>query len=253
MEEKVEILDWLLKAAEKIVGKSDPPIPLLDILRQFDAQLVVSNKKTTSNSLAFLQRDGQRYKITLERTDISAPLSSRELFSLAHELGHLLLIRQYNWQPNTKQAHYETEALCHRFAGELLIPRKLVQRFNPVSARNAIQYLQVVMHQTGASAEPVARRFIECYQGLAFFSARRIKNKAGEAVWCLWWGVSSHPGYSLKRAQHLSVESALGAYLESVSTSWTLTDTKNDHMLDKTTSAFSRTKLNSILVALHTS
>jgi len=252
MEAKPEPLDWLLEAADKLTARYEPPIPLVAILKQFEIRIAPPSKQASPSAAhASLHREGEKYLIKLNRGDLDRPFSSHELFSVAHEFGHVLLIRRYNWEPKTKRDHYDTEEYCNRFAGQLIIPNRFIAAFKPTSAQSALRFLRIIMAKTGASPEVTARRLTEQYSGLAFCSARKMKNKAEKPVWRLWWGVSSHPIHKFNRGQDLLDDSPIADYLNSMTALWETTDIVSDNRLDAATTMFARGRGSSMLLAIH--
>src|SRR5437660_190573 len=56
-------------------------------------------------------------------------LTSRERFSVAHELGHIVAYREFGVLPSKEKSNYwAQEELMHRFAGVLLTPNSVIDR-----------------------------------------------------------------------------------------------------------------------------
>ena len=56
------------------------------------------------------------------------PHKTWDRFCAAHELGHYVLITEYEWIPREREDYWKTEDLCDDFARELLMPSQLFKK-----------------------------------------------------------------------------------------------------------------------------
>jgi hypothetical protein len=110
-----------------------------------------------------------------------ACLSSRERFTLAHEIAHTLFFNVLPTRPLANKTPRELEQICNKVAGHFLIPeRLLIEHFDPLNNVS----IEKIIHLAGlfkASVEVLIRRIGEVSKvrptdyGLAL--ARKIDNK----------------------------------------------------------------------------
>ena len=80
----------------------------------------------------------------------------RKRFTALHEVGHLLL------QLDEKPSHKEQEAICHRFAGAMLIPRRVfIGEFGGHRQRVSLKELESIKARYGMSVAAVMRRALD--------------------------------------------------------------------------------------------
>lgn len=106
------------------LGVKSPPIDLINLLKELDIKLV---KKDLENEFAGAAlREGEEKIIVVSNKDSN----ERQRFTIAHELGHLILHSDSNlhvdkYFRNNKSSHGTDpkEMEANRFAAELLMPR----------------------------------------------------------------------------------------------------------------------------------
>lgn len=119
----------------KDCGISKPPIDLKLILKEKGYEYIEVDTFMDSVDALFLENEGSIYAAVNSKHHIH-----RQRFSLAHELGHILLNHNLDYysveisldNPPSEKKHtgaeraYETEA--NNFAGELLVPLELLKK-----------------------------------------------------------------------------------------------------------------------------
>lgn len=90
---------------------------------------------------------------------------SAQLFSLAHELGHVLLGRpgisaEQDWKPKGERAHRRVETWCNRFAASLLMPRRYLHQ--AISTDEVtLEAVQGAAHRLGVSVRALSYRLAD--------------------------------------------------------------------------------------------
>lgn len=113
--------------------------------------------------------------------------ASRQVFTLFHELGHLLLhvggidFRSYGIVQLLRGYHLDVEVGCNRFANELLVPQEVFNSFKPVVSEASIEELAVYF---SVSREVILRNYLDrglvdnnYYEELASKWAAQVKKK----------------------------------------------------------------------------
>jgi Zn-dependent peptidase ImmA (M78 family) len=140
-------------------------------------------------------------------------LSARERFSLAHELGHILLDQRFEWHPAEGKEYYMCEEFCDIFAAHLLVPELVLNGLVISTCKQANETLTMIVSQCHVSREVAARRLVETYGGLGYFEGVQSTNADGATVIALDWGTSSIENLRLTRFMHLTADDQLGKLL----------------------------------------
>ena len=86
------------------------------------------------------------------------PMTPYERFTIAHELGHYVLMRDTTFRATREAEYWLGEDLCNRFASHLLIPDSLlVGLTEPESSRELAESVCSIARDTGVTFEPAAR------------------------------------------------------------------------------------------------
>jgi hypothetical protein len=111
---------------------------------------------------ALVRREGG-WEVLVMRGDVRpAPLAPHERFTIAHELGHLVLLQEANFRPGRRAEYWLGEALCQHFASRLLIGAELLDRVpQPGSTEELVAAVNWVACHAEVTAEPAARALIE--------------------------------------------------------------------------------------------
>lgn len=116
----------------KRLGVPQPPIPVEDLARQLGAQL--SFEPFGGDVSGMIVRDGERVVIGVN----SAHAGTRQRFTIAHELGHLVLhegqrvivdrsLKVNLRDPRSALATNSQEIAANAFAAELLMPEDILR------------------------------------------------------------------------------------------------------------------------------
>ncbi|WP_437760930.1 ImmA/IrrE family metallo-endopeptidase [Sorangium sp. So ce1389] len=94
-------------------------------------------------------------------------LTSRERFTVAHELAHCFVETQFGFKPTSNAEYWRLEEICNGFAAALLAPRRVVDEAlcsNPVDAVDLLCAIQELRRRTKLSFAAASRRIIEALQ-----------------------------------------------------------------------------------------
>jgi Zn-dependent peptidase ImmA (M78 family) len=205
----------LIAQANELVARYTSGRPPYDPYSIADALQVRVQERSLNGLEGYVQLEGNRWSVVIS----SSGPRTRRRFTLAHELGHVLLFRageegcardlmRYrsgDFQPDLHQDPDE-EALCNAFAQELLMPRSDVEerlQLKTVSPRSILDF---------------AREFDVSIQAAALKSITVLgKRRVGCSFWDLqalwpvklWWtGVRTRLHAELQRLQELALASS---------------------------------------------
>lgn len=100
-----------------------PPIPVRDIVLKCGIKIVSLDESEKVSGLANVADDNSTAEIGIKTGDSQA----RQRFTLAHELGHVLLHReQLSFRDEQFSRHSHAEIEANNFAAELLMPSWLI-------------------------------------------------------------------------------------------------------------------------------
>lgn len=108
----------LARDARALRADQKAPVDLHLVSRRLGLQLEWGAKRVLPAEGALLQ-SGSRWTVAVAGADSRWP---RNRFTAAHEIGHYILDSYGVPRPTTRGDYWRTEALCHYFAGHLLIP-----------------------------------------------------------------------------------------------------------------------------------
>jgi hypothetical protein len=210
-------LAWLEKCAEKLVAHQETQgaISVRTTLNLLGLSLEKRCDPAARRSYGIVERrDNEHIRVIVVRQDAEkAPLSHRERFTIAHEIGHVLLKEKFNWNPFSGKDYYLCEEYCDYFAGLLLLPISVfsgVQIDNPHDCVRAVLNLSERMK---VSKEVVARRLIEQFDNVAVGVGNLSMNAKKERVVRFFWACSSLTSARWARNKHLSSRDFLGPTL----------------------------------------
>lgn len=130
---------FLSRCIDTLRDGIDGPFPIEEYLKQNGVEMVrIGNAdELKAEARLLFDREPQHFQIVLgEGNATSVSAKRRTRFSLAHELGHILLIRGLNYNPISAGPEFNRcEKLIDRFAAELLCPSKIVKRYVDVGDR----------------------------------------------------------------------------------------------------------------------
>lgn len=136
--------------------------------------------------------------VIMRRADRPAPISAHERFTIAHEIGHLVLLREARFRPQRQAEYWLCEELCNRFASRLLIPPHCVADIGePSTAADVASAVNEVAKRAHVTAEPAARAVVAQFAASAAVGTFRLDplrstKRLGFRGWWTesqsWWG-----------------------------------------------------------------
>jgi len=204
-------LEWLLEAAKRLATLSSMPVDVISLLRRLGIELevVVGLGPPTLRKLS-----SRSYRVVLPRSSFSTqPLSPRERFSVAHEIGHVLVDFQFGYRPATERAYHDLETWCDLFAGRLLVPDNAVAALAIRSWRGLAETLKRVADDHSVSYAVAARRLAERYKSLVLARVNFAENKAGQRVLKVAWVAGDGRFIDLQLHRHITTRHCLSALL----------------------------------------
>ena len=225
---KDERLAWLLGCASQLHVGQQTPVSMRSILRELGISLEKRIVRDAKHGGGAVVQEDQRYKIILKRprSDPQA-ISPRERFTLAHELGHIFLLKRFGWAPQIGSDYFICEDWCDLFAAHLLVPAPIVETANMSSPEAALKAVRRTALTFGVSSEVAARRITEVISGVAYCCGSQTKNSKGKSVFRVQWATSSIVGFELHRGTYLFFDHPLGSKLLSGFTRFQLSDIGN--------------------------
>ena len=211
-------LDWLLAYA-KHVADGIPALQSVDVeslAAQESIPIVRRQINETPQAANLLLADGRgRLVIKLKEPGENA-LTRKERFSVAHELGHVFLIRHFGWNPLAGEEHRICERLCNQFAAALLVPEKYLCSIQAKSAADIFKSIVLLSRICKASNQVVARRITERYSNVGIMSGLPKTNVAGARVIRVTWSTGQVLGEMINPHTHLNLTSPIGRLFSSV-------------------------------------
>ena len=127
--ESTTLLACLQKENPKVFSKEDIATPIEAIASALNIE--VTSGHYPSSFLASVKQIGSKYHVA---QNTSKPSYFRQRFSLAHEIGHLILSRaagplNFEELSKTNGTSHEEEAICDLFASALLMPKLAVEPY----------------------------------------------------------------------------------------------------------------------------
>jgi len=99
--------------------------------------------------------------VLMRRGSLRAPIAAHERFTIAHEIGHYVLLREADFRPRRTSEYWLGEDLCQHFAASLLLrPRFLDDLRAPRDSENLLACVNALAHRAGVTAEPAARALV---------------------------------------------------------------------------------------------
>ena len=173
------------------------PLDLTRLCRELGVGLRV--ERADGRRRGALMTRGRRMEVVVMRDhDRPVPISGQERFTIAHELGHFLILNEVHILPQRESEYWLLEELCNRFASALLIPDSVVADVpEPVCAADVAEAVNAVARRADVTAEPAARVLVARFRTPVAIGSFRIDplgstTRLGFRGWWaesrVWWG-----------------------------------------------------------------
>jgi hypothetical protein len=169
-----DLRGWLRKRAEEL----RPDSSRLDIDALLSSMAIKIRKVDPGRTSI---KDGETHGSASRGYEIVCVVQAdvRARFTLAHELGHVLLDRDLDCRPLSKTEYWKHEAACNDFAARLLVPESVVLGLRGKSPWRATDG---IARDYDVSWEVAARRIAEAWPQLSVVVGKLTRNRAGERV-----------------------------------------------------------------------
>jgi len=143
--------------AGELGTERDLPVDLVAVCRELGVGLRVAPADGPRRGA--LMRAGRGWEVVVMRPrGPSGDISPQERFTIAHELGHLILMRETPFRIQRDADYWLAEELCNRFASGLLIPQRLLSDLaEPRSSTELAASVSEVARMAAVTFEPAAR------------------------------------------------------------------------------------------------
>lgn len=147
---------------------------------------------------ALMQR-GRSWEVAVMRADPRPrSLAAHEHFTIAHEIGHYVLLQEANFRPQRRAEYWLGERLCHHFASRLLIRSSFLDAVESCnSSSDLMAAVNGLARRAQVTAEPAARALVERIErpaalGIFLLDPLRSTQRLGFRGWWAenrgWWG-----------------------------------------------------------------
>jgi hypothetical protein len=157
-------LNRLLQKADELRGDHRDPVAVDKLCSRFGLELKC--EPTLQGDGRLIKRtDGSMY-IAIKHHGTADRLPPHYRFTVAHELGHFVLLTQpgFEVRPDSDAEYFEIEKLCNRFAGSLLVHTALFDKRQWSDAYRVCAQIVKVASMCKVSLEVATRECI--YNGL---------------------------------------------------------------------------------------
>lgn len=211
-DQQVSQLDWLVGAADRLAAPASQPADLLHLLQVLRVELVCSSGEGPST---LTKPSPRTYRIILTRRSpgLESKLSPSERFSVAHELGHVLLDYRFGIRPSTARQYHLVEDWCNLFARRLLLPRQAVAGLQLCSWSRLPRLIAAMANQYVIPVRHVGYRLAEQFPQLVLARTVAAQTKRGDSVQRVSWSTANARALDLMERRHITGKHLLGTLL----------------------------------------
>jgi hypothetical protein len=142
-------------------------------------------------------------------------LSPRERFTVAHEIGHIVLYHYGLRPPRDRREYWQVEDLCNLFAGQLLIAEhELVTAFppeRPIGPRELLLWTKRLAKTLSVSFEAAARR-VTAHVDRSAIARVRI-DSGSELTFVIEWSTESETWLKSGRGKRITPKHPLFGFV----------------------------------------
>lgn len=141
--------------AERLSLGRAMPLDLRSLLAEFNIELRIDRDPSVGKKGA-LEKDGARFIIVVRSIDNGGwLLGLQERFTVAHELGHYLVLRRSSFQPMANREYWRLEEICNDFAAALLVPERILDGELEAAAKESAGFGAAVRRLSAATKTPL--------------------------------------------------------------------------------------------------
>lgn len=195
------LLEALARDARDLRGDQPAPVDLRPIADRLGLSLEWGAKRVQPAEGGLLRRrDG--WTVAVADSDPHRP---RTRFTAAHEIGHYMLESYGVPTPVNRREYWRTEALCHYFAGHLLIPDIGVRWVDAGAGSGPAELLRrsaILSHRALVSPQAVSHRLNQDLPYCAFCEVKFESPRQG-VVGVVNWVVERFSWLGLRARNHV--------------------------------------------------
>jgi uncharacterized protein involved in tolerance to divalent cations len=165
----------LVNSLEEIDQTGNWPVNLHRIISRLGLALRI--EEGHKKSRAYLCLDAAP-EIRILRHKAATVLSTRERFSIAHELAHWVVWKCFQSLPSSEEEYWWHEDVCNEFAARLLVPRQSLTRFLEQKRKQSIHpiyYPELVAKSADVSWTVAAKSISTIFPETAFVRLRNFE------------------------------------------------------------------------------
>jgi hypothetical protein len=175
---------WLHREARRLASDGAPdPMKIAD---ELGAEVKLASRSPQSG---LLSAENGKYVITIQSGD--RQINPRGRFTLAHELAHLLLLKEKGYRPilfKDSKSYYKMEELCNFFAGKLLVPERVFDEVSIVDLDDVMSAVLKLSAVCGVSKVVAAKEMADAFDGVGYMGLTPTDPDAeGRARWRVDW------------------------------------------------------------------
>lgn len=177
-------LKWLLDRADQIRTGEDVSVDIAGLLSKLNIEY---RTVTGSSGHGELRRgiDGT-LRVIIKTAEGRLLWDRQERFTAAHELGHALLLQEWQYRPQrgNQSEYFACEHMCNRFAGRLLVAPDSIEQIDCHDPVACLLNVRRIAEACLVSLEVVARELVVSRPSIAVCFVNTEARRIG-------WGVSS--------------------------------------------------------------
>lgn len=150
-----------------------------------------------------LVRVGRNHQVVVYRSSASdaRPLSSRERFTVAHEIGHYVVEDKLGIHPGCRGEYWGLEDVCNEFAARVLMPDWALEPYLEGGTNTALglyQAVQDLMRRANVSMVAASRRLVPFIPGASALEVREGMSRGAGVAIVVQWAVEAQPIFTLR-------------------------------------------------------
>ena len=188
------------KSAKRLRGNHKGAIVLGSFLEHLGVRFLIEFAPSGEGALS-LGADGVWQiivyrKANQDSTGSTQDLTPRERYTIAHEIGHILLIKKFGFNPknNAGPLYHKCKLLCQYFASQLLIDYAELTSDVVLNATQGMDLILTTRKRFLVSAQAAARAVVYTHPGT---SVIHISSNGSRSPYKLDWGFLNMDSFQL--------------------------------------------------------